>query len=409
VDGGEAMLDPGTSAPIPDGMRRQLGVLRAEGSHVPLVELARRLLALDGAPSAPIARRLIAGLFGARPDALPEALAPLELRPIEESAVAATPLAHARFAVVDIETTGSRARTTRSSRSERSRRSARGDLALRDAGPAAWPGTAVGGDRRADRNRRSTPRAGASRAPRARELRALARRGGRCAVGGAQRALRQHVPAPRVRRAGRARPAVAVLCTQRLARRLLPRLGRYDLDHVCAQFGVRNHARHRALGDADATARVWIELLALAAERGVETVGDLLDLQEQPVVAGGASAGTLVSARLARARKLLLALLGAAVVDRDLARRTVLVPARPGAVERAAHERTLRLLLAVLVVGDSDSMALALGVVLLEAQLAVRIPLLRDAVLSPAAVLLAARARCRRDTRPPTPFARSPV
>jgi DNA polymerase III epsilon subunit-like protein len=76
---------------------------------------------------------------------------------------------------------------------------------------------------------------------------------------------------------------VAVLCTQRLARRLLPRLGRYDLDHVCAQFGVDNRARHRALGDADATARVWIELLSLAIKRGVETVGDLLDLQEQPV------------------------------------------------------------------------------------------------------------------------------
>jgi DNA polymerase III subunit alpha, Gram-positive type len=74
-----------------------------------------------------------------------------------------------------------------------------------------------------------------------------------------------------------------VFCTQRLARRLLPRLGRYDLDHVCAHFGVFNRARHRALGDADATARVWIELLAVARERGLETVGDLLDLQERPV------------------------------------------------------------------------------------------------------------------------------
>jgi len=78
-------------------------------------------------------------------------------------------------------------------------------------------------------------------------------------------------------------PAVAVLCTQRLSRRLLPRLGRYNLDHVCAQFGVDNRARHRALGDADATARVWIELLGLAIARGIETIGDLLDLQEKPV------------------------------------------------------------------------------------------------------------------------------
>jgi DNA polymerase-3 subunit epsilon len=78
-------------------------------------------------------------------------------------------------------------------------------------------------------------------------------------------------------------PPAAVFCTQRLARRLLPRLGRYDLDHVCAYFGVRNPSRHRALGDAEATARVWIELLGIARERGLDTVGDLLDLQDQPV------------------------------------------------------------------------------------------------------------------------------
>jgi DNA polymerase III epsilon subunit family exonuclease len=75
-------------------------------------------------------------------------------------------------------------------------------------------------------------------------------------------------------------PGVAVLCTQRLSRRLLPRLGRYDLDHLCAHFAIPNRARHRALGDAEATARAWIELLALAHAQQVETVGALLDLQE---------------------------------------------------------------------------------------------------------------------------------
>jgi DNA polymerase-3 subunit epsilon len=80
---------------------------------------------------------------------------------------------------------------------------------------------------------------------------------------------------------GRA-PGFAVLCTQKLSRRLLPELGRYNLDHLCAHFGIRNRARHRALGDAEATAHAWIELIALAREQRHATVGDLLDLQEAP-------------------------------------------------------------------------------------------------------------------------------
>src|SRR5262245_47925176 len=94
---------------MPDGMRRRLGALRAEGSSIPVSDLARRLFALEGRPAPPIARRLVAALLGARPDALPEPLAPRDLRPVEESAVAATPLDRARFTVVDVETTGLRA------------------------------------------------------------------------------------------------------------------------------------------------------------------------------------------------------------------------------------------------------------------------------------------------------------
>jgi DNA polymerase-3 subunit epsilon len=77
---------------------------------------------------------------------------------------------------------------------------------------------------------------------------------------------------------------VPVFCTQRLARRLLPGLGRYNLDAVCAHFGIANAARHRALGDARATAALWIELLQLArAREGIETLGELLDLQGRPL------------------------------------------------------------------------------------------------------------------------------
>ena len=73
------------------------------------------------------------------------------------------------------------------------------------------------------------------------------------------------------------------LCTLRLARRLLPRLPTYRLDALTTYFGIKNQKRHRALGDAEATAQVLVRLLDLAAERGVETFEGLLALQGSPV------------------------------------------------------------------------------------------------------------------------------
>ena len=51
------------------------------------------------------------------------------------------------------------------------------------------------------------------------------------------------------------------LCTVRLARRLLPQLPRRNLDRVSPHFGVRIEGRHRADGDALATAHVLVRLL----------------------------------------------------------------------------------------------------------------------------------------------------
>lgn len=79
-------------------------------------------------------------------------------------------------------------------------------------------------------------------------------------------------------------PALAtpVLCTRRLSRRLVPRLGRYGLDALSAHFGISNGARHRALGDASAAARLLLELLPIALQQGVRTLGELLDLESRP-------------------------------------------------------------------------------------------------------------------------------
>lgn len=65
------------------------------------------------------------------------------------------------------------------------------------------------------------------------------------------------------------------LCTVRLARRLLSHLPRRNLDAVCAHYGVTIQDRHRASGDAVATAEVLQGLLRDASQRGVHTWDDL--------------------------------------------------------------------------------------------------------------------------------------
>jgi DNA polymerase-3 subunit epsilon len=65
------------------------------------------------------------------------------------------------------------------------------------------------------------------------------------------------------------------LCTVKLARSLLPQLRRRSLDSVAHYFGVEITARHRAGGDALATAKVLVRLLDLAQDRGCATLEDL--------------------------------------------------------------------------------------------------------------------------------------
>jgi DNA polymerase-3 subunit epsilon len=65
------------------------------------------------------------------------------------------------------------------------------------------------------------------------------------------------------------------LCTVKLARKLLPQLRRRSLDYVAMHYGVEIQSRHRAAGDAIATARVLVRLFAEARERGCETWADL--------------------------------------------------------------------------------------------------------------------------------------
>jgi DNA polymerase-3 subunit epsilon len=65
------------------------------------------------------------------------------------------------------------------------------------------------------------------------------------------------------------------LCTVRLARRLLPQLRSRRLDSVAWHYGIDIEARHRAGGDALATALVLLRLLADARSRECASWEDL--------------------------------------------------------------------------------------------------------------------------------------
>ena len=65
------------------------------------------------------------------------------------------------------------------------------------------------------------------------------------------------------------------LCTVRLARRLLSHLPRRNLDAVTHHYGVQIAARHRALGDAEATAQVLLRMIDDLGKAGIHTWGEL--------------------------------------------------------------------------------------------------------------------------------------
>jgi DNA polymerase-3 subunit epsilon len=65
------------------------------------------------------------------------------------------------------------------------------------------------------------------------------------------------------------------LCTVRMARVLIPELARRSLDHVTRHFGIEIEARHRAEGDAVATAKALCRMLRIAEDHGARTWPEL--------------------------------------------------------------------------------------------------------------------------------------
>ncbi|MEX2529822.1 MAG: exonuclease domain-containing protein [Gemmatimonadota bacterium] len=72
-------------------------------------------------------------------------------------------------------------------------------------------------------------------------------------------------------------PDPTLLCTVRMGRALVPGLRSYGLDSLTRHFGIHVHDRHRAYGDALATARLLVHLLMEAEAQGI---GELAALEE---------------------------------------------------------------------------------------------------------------------------------
>ena len=74
------------------------------------------------------------------------------------------------------------------------------------------------------------------------------------------------------------------LCTVKIARMVLPQLPRRSLDYVARYYGVEIRNRHRAAGDALATAKCLLRMMSDLADRGCGTWGELQTLLRAPAV-----------------------------------------------------------------------------------------------------------------------------
>ncbi|MFZ5625594.1 MAG: PolC-type DNA polymerase III [Gemmatimonadota bacterium] len=234
--------------------------------------LAREVMGLAHAPDA-VADRLAVALLGADPRVcrLPD------LRwGLVTAARGGALLDECAFAVVDVETTGSRAR---------------GDDRITEVGVVVVHGARceVVFDRLVNPGRPIPPRVSAitgitdamvARAPTFEEIadELLGTLSGRVFVAHNARFDWAFLNGEFRRTRGLALESQR-LCTVRLARRLVRGVESCALDSLMHWFGLENPARHRAAGDALVTARLLTRLIDLARGHGARTIADLEAIQ----------------------------------------------------------------------------------------------------------------------------------
>jgi DNA polymerase III epsilon subunit family exonuclease len=82
----------------------------------------------------------------------------------------------------------------------------------------------------------------------------------------------------------RGAPAIGnpFLCSLLTSRWLDPEEADHSLDGLCGRAGIVIAGRHQALGDAQATALLWVSLMARAAARGVDDLPELARRSRMP-------------------------------------------------------------------------------------------------------------------------------
>jgi DNA polymerase-3 subunit epsilon len=253
----------------PTGTLLERAIDRLQTGPVESAVIAREVLGLGRAPTL-VAERLASALLGADPRVRRDHLGRWGLA-VGQSPV--TALEDMVFAVVDVETTGSRAggedRIT--------------EVAVVLAGPRNRVEVVV--DRLVDPERAIPP--AVTRLTRITDAMVRGQPTFREIVDDVLAALAGRVFAAHnaqfdwrfldseVRRARDLRLDGPRVCTVKLARRLIPGLKNRGLDSVSRYFGVEIENRHRAGGDALATARILLRLLERAGEHGAATLDDL--------------------------------------------------------------------------------------------------------------------------------------
>jgi DNA polymerase-3 subunit epsilon len=246
---------------------RALGYLR-EGPRPPL-DIVRDVIGLQRANRA-VAERLVTALLGADPRFAFDLEGRWSLVP--EPAWRGVPLDQVRFAVVDVETTGMRART--------------GDRITEIAVVHAQGGRVELAFESLVNPDRPIPRFIATLtgisdetvagAPRFEDIadQVVAALAGRVFVAHNARFDWSFVQAE-IERSQSFEIRMPRLCTVRLTRRLVPELERRSLDSVMCYFGLETGRRHRAGGDALVTAQALQKLIARARASGIATWEDL--------------------------------------------------------------------------------------------------------------------------------------
>ncbi len=73
------------------------------------------------------------------------------------------------------------------------------------------------------------------------------------------------------------------LCTRKLANRLYPELPRKRLADLCSHLNITNVQAHRAMGDVQATVKVFNNMLSILQEKGIREVPEVLKFEQSNV------------------------------------------------------------------------------------------------------------------------------